>query len=131
MFGFRFGLIRRPLRVKERVFQQPESGFLHDVAYQKENVEQFVVNWNATFPIDRWYRKKYNIKFNSIEHRDLSLMDMYFEYMEELTISELTKVNNYVPNVGKYMKTAPQKELTLEDVQKEMEEIDFSLYDDK
>lgn len=130
MFGFRFGLLRKPFRAKDRVFRQPENGFLLEVDFQKENIEKFIVNWNATFPIDRWYRKKYNIKFNSKEHRELDLMDMYFEYMEEVTMYEINKVSDYKPNIGKYMKSIPQKELTLEDVRKEMEEIDFSLYDD-
>lgn len=47
-----------------------------------ETLQDLVKKWNLLFPLDRWYRKKYNIPFNSSKHRVLSFIDMYFEYYE-------------------------------------------------
>ena len=45
--------------------------------------------WNTEFPVDYWYRKKYNIAFNSEEHRRITLMDILCEWEEENLTIEL------------------------------------------
>ena len=47
-----------------------------------ENLQELVKKWNLLFPLDRWYRKKYEISFGSPKHRELSFINMYFEYYE-------------------------------------------------
>ena len=53
----------------------------------KKRVDNFLFSWNQ-FPIDYWWRKKYNVPFGSPQHREMSFIDMYIEYQEEI---ELTK----------------------------------------
>ena len=47
------------------------------------SVGEFVKKWNIDFPLDRWYRKKFNIKWGSDEHRETTLFSIHFEYQEE------------------------------------------------
>jgi hypothetical protein len=48
-----------------------------------EDITTFIFNWNNKFPLDRWYRRKYDIPFNSKEHRDISLLDILIDYQED------------------------------------------------
>lgn len=42
-----------------------------------------VAEWNVNFPIDHWWRRKHSIPFNSPKHREVSFLDMYFEFVED------------------------------------------------
>lgn len=53
----------------------------------KKRVDNFLFSWHQ-FPIDYWWRKKYNVPFGSPQHREMSFIDMFIEYQEEI---ELTK----------------------------------------
>ena len=46
-------------------------------------IRDFMLWWNNKFPIDYWYRKKYNIAFNSKQHRQISLFDILCEWEEQ------------------------------------------------
>lgn len=99
-------------------------------SFTKEGIDSFIRLWNIALPIDRWYRKKYNLRFNSEEHRGLSFEDMMFEYREEMLFNKKFKSDTYIPNVDDFIKEAPKKEITKEDFLKEFEDIDLSKYDD-
>jgi hypothetical protein len=45
-------------------------------------MEEYISNWNATWPFDYWYRQKYNIPFHSPEHLELSQIDIKLNYVE-------------------------------------------------
>lgn len=100
-------------------------------------VRDFVLEWNETFPIDHWWREKYGIPFNSPQHREVSFIDMRFEWEEDRLYQRLRKDDNYKLNVGDYFKTVEEGENKLneqEQLQKFLEEekeIDYSQYDDK
>ncbi len=47
------------------------------------NIKDFVVNWNLKQPLDRWWRQKHKIAFNSEIHRRTNRVDMLFEYLED------------------------------------------------
>lgn len=51
----------------------------------KDDVKKFIIDWNNKFPIDFWWRKKYNIPFGSKAHREANFIDMLIEF-EELKI---------------------------------------------
>lgn len=55
----------------------------------REQVESLIIWWNTEFPLDRAYRKKYNIAFNSVEHQNTNQIDVLFEQMENNFIAEL------------------------------------------
>lgn len=44
---------------------------------------EFILKWNDDFPLDHWWRKKYNVSFNSEKHRSTSHLDMYFDWLED------------------------------------------------
>lgn len=43
-----------------------------------------VYQWNARFPIDRWWREKYKVSFLSPIHLSTCFIDMLFDYTEDL-----------------------------------------------
>lgn len=43
----------------------------------------FVKKWNSTWIFDHWIRRKYKIVFNSHRHRELTQIDIKFEYLED------------------------------------------------
>ena len=47
-----------------------------------------IIKWNNKFPLDRWWRHKYNIPFGSKTHLEISQLDIYFEYLEEKVFEE-------------------------------------------
>lgn len=51
----------------------------------KERADDFLLRWHR-FPIDYWWRKKYNVPFGSSKHREMSLIDMFLEFKEELNM---------------------------------------------
>ena len=52
-----------------------------------ESVNHFLINWSS-FPIDYWWRKRYNIPFGSKEHREMNFIDMYIEWKEDLNMNK-------------------------------------------
>ena len=52
-------------------------------------LEKEIVKWNFNFPLDRWWRKKYGVPFNSKKHQKISQIDILFEYFEENTIRDI------------------------------------------
>ena len=57
-----------------------------------KDINNFVFNWNL-FPLDYWWRKKYNIPFGSKKHREMSFIDMAIEWKEEKIIENVIVFN--------------------------------------
>lgn len=53
------------------------------------SVGEFVKWWNLNFPLDKWYRGKFNIRWGSEEHRNTTLLSIHFEYEEERVFNYL------------------------------------------
>lgn len=47
------------------------------------SLEGFVKRWTVLWPYDSWFRRKYKIAFNSSQHRELTQIDIKFEYIED------------------------------------------------
>ena len=47
-----------------------------------------IIDWNNRFPLDRWWRQKYNISYLSEEHRKSTFFSQLFEYMEDKLYEE-------------------------------------------
>lgn len=60
-----------------------------------ESLKSYAVRWNNLYPLDRWYRRKYNIGFGTAAHRELCQINILLEYMEEVLFkeSELVHLN--------------------------------------
>lgn len=52
----------------------------------QNSVDRFLFNWHD-FPFDYWWRKKYNIPFGSSAHREMSFIDMYIEWREDMIVN--------------------------------------------
>jgi hypothetical protein len=44
--------------------------------------QEEIEKWNAKWKYDFWWRRKYNISFGSKQHREVSQIDISFEYFE-------------------------------------------------
>lgn len=49
----------------------------------KNSIRQSVIVWNNRFPLDRWWRRKYNVSYLSQSHRESSFFSQYYEYHED------------------------------------------------
>lgn len=56
-----------------------------------KDIKLFIISWNNKFVYDRLYRQKYNIAFNSQQHRSLSPLDMFIDIMEDKLIEKYFK----------------------------------------
>lgn len=54
----------------------------------KESTRTYIIQWNNQFPLDRVYRKKYNIAFGSEAHRQMCQIDIYYDWLEDQVYSE-------------------------------------------
>jgi hypothetical protein len=52
-------------------------------------IENQIIKWNLKFPLDRNYRKKNNITFGSVQHREINQIDLYYDYFEEALYKEI------------------------------------------
>jgi hypothetical protein len=98
----------------------------------RKDVESFIYRWNVNYPIDRWWREKHKVAFNSPEHRVVSFYDMYVEWLEDkLYADSLTKeIKNSQYKPGDWLQEN-KSEKSLEESIKEAESFDFSKLDDK
>ena len=94
-----------------------------------KDLEKFIYNWNIQSPLDRYYRQKYNLRYNSLEHRASCLIDMALEYVEDMLFKY--EEQDYKPGTGNFLKEQ-KVELPSDDQMVEMfEKQDLSYLDDK
>jgi hypothetical protein len=48
-----------------------------------------LIEWNHKFPLDRWWRVKYNIPLYSPQHLDSNQLDITLDYLEDQIFKEL------------------------------------------
>jgi len=63
-----------------------KPNLLREKVEPKEDIDNFIFNWH-NFPLDFWWRKKYNIPFGSQQHREMDFIDMLIEYREEIVVN--------------------------------------------
>lgn len=74
-----------------------------------KNFESFILQWNIENPVDRWWRSKHSIAFNSSSHREISFIDMYMEFYEETIYEKALKQTKkkeedpYVPGTHDFL----------------------------
>lgn len=95
----------------------------------KEQVHAFIVNWNKTWPIDYWWRKKYNIPFGSEAHRKASLIQMYYEYYEEKMLKKwYSDEKPEDEETSSLHKTKQGRKMTKQEIDNDFDNIDLSRY---
>lgn len=100
-----------------------------------KRVDYFLNDWHS-FPIDFWWRKKYNISFGSKAHREMNFIDMLIEYREQLEITKRTSVPNDISNedyasVGYADNDNSESVMTQAEIDKDFEDLDISQFDTK
>jgi hypothetical protein len=90
-----------------------------------KDIRNFIISWDSRFPIDRWWRKKYNIAFNSHSHRESSFIDQLIEYEEDILFREIESEEKYIPGVGDWLKSQDIKDLdSINGLREEFKDID-------
>lgn len=56
-----------------------------------QSSKAFLLHWNYQFPVDKWWRKKYNIPLFSEQHLQISQLDIALEYLEDKLYEELVE----------------------------------------
>lgn len=85
-------------------------------------LKDLVYSWNKNYPFDYFWRKKYNIAFNSSQHRSMSLIDIKLDLLEDEIIKEAVELvgkrkdnfENY-KITGKWLNNKPIKPISDED----------------
>jgi len=62
-----------------------------DNTFSIEDIRKFALEWNTKYPIDRYWRKKHKVAFNSEVHRQTSLLDMRIEFEEDELFKEAAR----------------------------------------
>lgn len=47
-----------------------------------------VKRWDSTWQRDYWWRQRHRVAFNSAAHRELTPLDVAFEYVEQALVEE-------------------------------------------
>ena len=101
-----------------------------------EDVIDIVYQWNIRHPLDRWWREKHKIAFNSEAHRRVSFLDIRFEFEEDRIMKKVLEEKKYLPNIGDWLIIPDNLDDNLTEEQKfvkykkEFDSIDLSQFDD-
>lgn len=85
----------------------------------KRKIQSEIIHWNNKFPLDYWWRQKYKVPFGSKRHTEMSLLDMFRDYLEEQLIkksrerAEKEQNPDYIPQ---------------EEIDRDFENLDISKY---
>lgn len=94
----------------------------------KEQVHAFIVNWNKQWPIDYWWRKKYNVPFGSETHRKANFIQMYYEYYEEKILRKWYSNEKDEENESTLYETKQGKKMSAQEIDRDFDNIDLSRY---
>ena len=100
------------------------------------DIRSSIRRWNILYPLDKWYRNKYDIRFNSEEHLSIDIMDIRMEYEEEFlyreaAYEEFVKSERYYnPGTGQWLsKQQAEKDLTNQEIDDIYQSVDLSKLD--
>lgn len=68
------------------------------------SLDDNIIEWNVRFPLDRWWRNKHGIAYNSPAHRESNFLDQLFEFKEERLMREVESRKAYDPFAINMMK---------------------------
>ena len=84
----------------------------------ENSIRHVIADWDNRFPLDRWWRCKYNVPYLSKEHRESTFFGQYFEYHEDRMYDEYFRkrqegAKKYVPMSGNWwqMKETSNEEI--------------------
>jgi hypothetical protein len=98
----------------------------------KDDIENFIYRWNALYPMDRWWRERHKVAFNSPEHRVVSFLDIYIEWKEDrlITKAQNASIKNFEYKSGDWVRER-KDEISVDDEIRDFENMDLSQFDDR
>jgi len=94
--------------------------FVKSTMEKKNEVQGFVEEWLVEYPIDYWWRKKFNVPFGSREHFEQTFINMVVQFEEEKLFKKYQNTEiQYVPGSGEIVN------VTDEEQQKRFEELNL------
>ncbi len=92
--------------------------------------------WNIQYPLDKWYRDKFNIRYNSPEHLAIDVVDIRAQYEEDhlyrkalLDIARSEK-SPYLPGRGQWLSKQPESQemsqQQIDDLYQKVDSKDFA-----
>ena len=104
-------------------------------------LRQQVINWNNAHPVDYWWRQHRGVAFGSSDHRQMTFIDMAFEYVEfvEFRIMDIQrklkeKREADIKTNELFTQVAPGKEvvaMSKKDIAAEYDNLDLDQFNDK
>lgn len=100
----------------------------------KDDINHFIFNWHE-FPLDYWWRKRYNIPFGSRKHREMNFIDIYVEYQEGLLLQKYeddyeSKQSEIEDNaIGLKKSDKEIVNMTAKEIDEDYENLDLSEFD--
>ena len=94
----------------------------------QEKASRFIFEWHK-FPLDYWWRKKYDIPFGSPQHRVMNFIDMLIDYQEGVIINrQIRKLNEKQDDSYEDEEVLDSNRKTVALTQKEIDD-DFDNFD--
>ncbi len=99
------------------------------------DLSRSILHWNARYPLDFWWRRKYNVPYGSEKHRAMTHFDMMFDYLETREVERWKKQRRDndlqldVASLGQDV--IPGKEvvkLSKKDIDQEFDTLDLSQF---
>lgn len=98
-----------------------------------DGLREFIQNWNLLYPIDKWWRDKHKVPFGSRKHREQNMIDMRFEYEEDLMFLEIERdqlhkrieSQSYTPGTGNWIKKRKIK-VSKDQIEHDFDRLDIS-----
>ena len=81
-----------------------------------DDIRRFISMWNIRFPVDRWWRAKHKIAFNSPAHRESNFLDQLIEYEEDKMYNRVDKEDEYEPGTGMIFKKPDEINMSASDL---------------
>jgi len=99
----------------------------------ENSVDRWIFRWHD-FPFDFWWRKKYHIPFGSSAHREMSFIDMYIEWREDLIINRsLEQQEGWTEEDDEALGLKPQNpsnvvKMSQQEIEKDYEDLDLESF---
>ena len=98
------------------------------------NLKEYVNEYNWQWPIDRWWREKHKISFNSSLHREANFIDMTIEFLEDKMYRKFQKEDDkekdYYLRGSKSIFKPYEQETDQQISSQTFENIDLSIFDE-
>jgi len=99
----------------------------------QDELRDFVFRWNSLYPIDRVWRLKHRVAFNSLQHQEMTFIDMFYELAEDVLFFQLQnklREGKYIPGMGNWINKRRQV-MTQEQIDDAFENLDISKFNKK